>query len=84
MTYVVIEFQTAADGTVSYLISTYTSRNEAESKYHTILSFAATSSVPSHTAVLTTNEGQLIERKTYRHATIEVEPEEYVEPGDEP
>lgn len=77
MTYIVIELQTAANGAVGNFLFTYTDRYEAEAKYHLILAAAATSSVPVHTAVIMTNEGQLLERKSYHHAAAEpeVEPE---------
>ena len=77
MTYIVIELQTAANGAVGNLIYTYTDRYAAEAQYHLILSSAATSSVPIHTACIMTNEGQLLERKSYHHTTaeLEVEPE---------
>ena len=81
MTYIVIELQTAANGAVGNFIFTYTDRNQAESKYHLILTSAAVSQVPVHTAVLMTNEGQLLERKVYHHAQPEIEPEE--EPGEQ-
>lgn len=68
MTYIVMELQTNANGVVGNFIFTYADRNEAESKYHQILGFAAVSTVAVHTAVLMTNDGQLIERRAYRHA----------------
>ena len=75
MTYLVIELQTAADGTVAYIVSTYVDRNAAESQFHTILASAAVSQVPTHTAVLITNKGQVIKRETYYHSPVETEPE---------
>lgn len=68
--YSVIEIQVNVDGTVSIPpIATYTNRDEAESKYHTILSFAAVSSLARHTAIIVTDDGKLLERKSYEHLT---------------
>lgn len=75
MKYIVIELQTAADSTVGNFIFSYTDRNEAESKYHLILASAATSSVPTHSAVLMTNDGRFIEQKAYHHEIEEVNEE---------
>ena len=63
--YIVIELQTAA--TVSTLTYAYATRDEAESKYHLILSSAAVSNVPMHAAVLMTNEGVVLARQSYTH-----------------
>lgn len=66
--YSVIEIQVNVDGTVGIPpIATYTNRDEAESKYHTILSFAAVSSLARHTAIIVTDDGKLLERKSYEH-----------------
>ena len=67
MKYLVIEIQTAQDGTVSNLVSAYDTRNEAESAYHTVLAAAAVSELPCHAAVLMTNEGFVLDSKCYRH-----------------
>ena len=67
MKYLVIEIQTAQDGTVSNLVSAYDTRNEAESAYHTVLAAAAVSELPCHAAVLMTNEGFVLDSKCDRH-----------------
>ena len=41
MTFIVIEVQTNADGTVGNIVTSYTDRNLAEQKYHMILASAA-------------------------------------------
>ena len=71
--YIVLEMQTNTDGTISTLVYSYDKKNEAESKYHEILMYAATSQLPAHTAMLLTSYGQLIQTECYRH---EVELEE--------
>lgn len=66
--YIVLEIQTAADGAVTVLEPRVLSAREtAESAYHSVLSYAAVSSVPLHAAVLMTNEGAVLERKAYAH-----------------
>ena len=66
--FIVLEIQTAADGSVTVLEPLVrSSRAEAESAYHSVLSFAALSAVPMHASVLMTNEGIVLERKAYAH-----------------
>ena len=67
MTYIILEAQTNTDGTVGTLINSYTDKNEAESKYHQVLSAAAISSIPIHTAFMLTAEGQVLRSECYRH-----------------
>lgn len=73
MTYIVIELQTNADGTVGNLVYAYTDRNEAEQKYHLVLSAAAVSQLPAHAAVLLTSDGRAIASQCYRHEESESE-----------
>lgn len=68
--YIVIEIQNGAT-----LVWTYDSRAEAESKYHTILSFAAVSTVEIHSAVILTSAGHLLAAQCYDHRPAP-EPEE--------
>ena len=67
MTYIVIELQTAANGAVGVITDSYTNRDAAEQKYHTVLSFSAVSALPTHAAVMITGDGQLIKREVYHH-----------------
>lgn len=67
MNYVVIEIQSAES--VSTLINTYDNRNDAYSKYYTILSYAAVSSVPTHSAVILTEQGDMVEHKFFTHSS---------------
>ena len=69
MKYVLIELQTNLDGTVGNLVSTYDDLDHAQSAYHSVLSAAAISTLPCHAAVLVTNEGQVVERRGYKHAS---------------
>lgn len=78
--YMVVEMQTMADGSVSHLEWVFDTLAEAESKYHGVLSFAAISQLPLHTATLTTTEGALIASQAYHHVIPEPEPETPTEP----
>ena len=67
--YIVIEIQTS--NTVATLVNSYEDRHQAESKYHQILTAAALSSVPKHSAVLMNDSGQTIKSETYIHEVTE-------------
>ena len=67
--YIVLEIQTST--TVATIVNSYEDRNQAESKYHQILTAAALSSVPKHSAVLMNDEGQTIKDETYIHEVTE-------------
>lgn len=67
MKYLVIELQTNTDGTMGSQVTSFTDRNVAENKLHTVLAAAAISQKPVHSAVLMTNEGFVIETKCYKH-----------------
>ena len=67
MTYIVVELQTSTDGTVANLVTAYTDRNEAEQKYHLVLSSAAVSTLPAHAAVLLTSDGRTLASQCYKH-----------------
>jgi hypothetical protein len=67
--YIVVEIQTS--NTVATIVNAYEDRNQAESKYHQILTAAALSSVPKHSAVLMNDVGQTIKNETYIHEVTE-------------
>lgn len=71
MKYLVIEIQTNADGTVGNLVYAYDDRNQAESKYHAVLSTAAISALPMHTCDLIQADGVLLARQCYKHDEME-------------
>lgn len=52
MKYVVIEIQKTTSGAIANLVTSYDTKAEAESHYHTILAAAALSNLPSHGAVI--------------------------------
>ena len=70
--FIILETQTYLDGAVGTLIDTYANQNEAESKYHAVLSAAAVSNVPRHTAFMRTDDGYVVKSECYKH---EVQPE---------
>lgn len=66
MKYVVIELQENGEQ-VANLVNAYSSVNQAEEKYHQILSTAAVSQVPCHSAVMLNSEGMYIKSESYKH-----------------
>lgn len=72
MTYLVIELQTTNNVT-SHIAWSYNNLQEAESKYHAVLSAAAISTVSTHAAALLNQEGHLIRSWFYEHQTEETQ-----------
>jgi len=68
MKFIVLEIQTNVDGTIGTLINSFDTRNEAESKYHLVLSSAAVSQLPMHSASMMTSDGKLLACQSYTHA----------------
>jgi len=65
--YIVMEIQTNADGSVGTLVSTYAEQNQAESKYHQVLTYAAISNLPVHSCALLSEEGFELRHECYKH-----------------
>ena len=65
--FVVIELQKMSETQIANIVTAYESRNEAEQKYHQILSAAAVSSVPVHSATMLEDTGYLIKNECYEH-----------------
>lgn len=63
--FIVMEIQKS--NTVSTLVNSYETRNEAENKYHTILAYAAVSSLPKHSATMLTENGEYIKSECFEH-----------------
>lgn len=79
MTYIVLETQTNNGVTSVVPPFTFTDRNAAENKYHSILAYAALSNVEEHAASILTGDGRLVRNECYRHdpvPTSEPEPEQ--------
>ena len=75
MMYIVLETQTYTNGTVGTLIETFSDRNAAESKYHTVLAAAAISQLPKHCAFMLDDSARLLKSEVYIHEVIPVPPE---------
>ena len=71
--YIVIELQTNEQGSVANVVWAYADENEAFSKYHSVLSAAAISSVPVHSCVILRNDGLQIAAQSYTHETEQAE-----------
>ena len=73
--FIVIEIQTNADGTVGNFVWAFgdpektdeENRNDAFSKWHSVLSVAAKSSIPAHACTIIRNDGQQIASTVYKH-----------------
>ena len=70
MKYVVIELQKNNDN-IANIVTAHDTRNEAESKYYTVLAAAAISNVEKHACSLLTEDGMCIRNEVYEHITEE-------------
>lgn len=75
MRYIVIELQTTGNSTAN-IVTAYDSKEQAESAYYAILSAAAVSSVPVHSAVIITEEGYPLMSGHYKHEQPVIEDEQ--------
>ena len=75
--YIVIELQ-ANGGQVANIVTTHSTREDAESKFHIVLAAAAVSTVGKHSAVMLSDEGFTLRNECYKHeaAAIVEEPVE--------
>lgn len=67
----VLEIQKLCDGTWHSLVYQYENRLEAESKYHSILSYASTAQIPRNGAVIIDGNGQVLMSYVYQHGEFE-------------
>ena len=67
MKYIVIELQKNSDGSVGNLVYAFNKKAEAESKYYAILSAAAVSSVPVHSAIIIQEDAVPVQYKSFSH-----------------
>ena len=65
--YLIVEVQVFADGNKSTPCYAYDDKNTAEAKYHAILSSAAVSKLPIHTAFMLTVDGKVLKSESYKH-----------------
>lgn len=75
MFYFVNEIQVMADGTSAGLLSKHDSKNDALSKYHQVLMYAAKSGLPKHSAVVFDEEGRTVAREAFVRIVPTPEPE---------
>lgn len=75
MRYIVIELQTTGNNTAN-IVTSYDSKEQAESAYYAVLSAAAVSSVPVHSAVIITEEGYPLMSGHYKHEQPVIEDEQ--------
>ena len=68
MVYYVLELQTNETGGANIFV--FTDRNQAEQKYHQVLTYASVSEVRKHGAVLMNEDGFILKSETYNHSTI--------------
>lgn len=66
--FIVVELQKNENGTVGNIVTAHETQAEAESKYHAVLSAAAVSGLPTHSAILVSEEAFPIEYRCYKHA----------------
>lgn len=65
--YIVVELQTNDSGELGNLVWSFDKKEEAESKYYSVLSAAAMSNVPVHSAVMLDEQGSLINSHVFFH-----------------
>ena len=70
MKYFVFEIQKLADGAYAHLVHEADTRNEAESRFYQVLSAAAISNIPEHSAILFTGEGFPLMHESYKHDIV--------------
>lgn len=65
MNYIVMEHQTTNADATSTIVTVHTTREEAEQKYHMILSAAAVSGLKCHGALLMSAFGEVLKYEHY-------------------
>ena len=73
--FIVIELQTNDSGELGNLVWSFDKKKEAESKYYSVLSAAAMSNAPVHSAVVLDEQGSLLNSHVFFHKTEEDENE---------
>jgi hypothetical protein len=65
--FIVIELQTNEQDQTANIVTSFSDKSLAESKYHQILAAAATSEVHTHSAVMLDERGNLEKSEYYLH-----------------
>lgn len=68
--YIVIEMQTNNGTTAIVPPVTFENINQAYQKYYQVLSAAAVSSVPTHTAIILTERGDVVRVEHFEHNEV--------------
>ena len=67
MKYIVIEMQKNEEGNVSNIVTEHENLAAAESKYFSVMSAAAVSNIPVHSAIIVSEEGFPVRHEFYKH-----------------
>ena len=67
MIFYVLELQTTVGASGAVIPFTFSTRDEAEAKYHSLLAVAATSQVDKHGAMLFNEDGFVLKSEVYNH-----------------
>lgn len=87
--YYIVEIQQYANGDFGHIVhfawdeDPNKARLKGESKYYEVLSAAAVSELPTHSAILFTTEGFPVMHQCYKHEVAPVVPDEEI-PEEEP
>ncbi len=65
--YVVVELQKTDENTIASLVSTHQTLQDAQSKFHQVLSYAAVSNIPLHSCVLLNEDAYVVKTESYSH-----------------
>ncbi len=65
--YIILETQTDADNNVAVLNFIYDDKQQAESKYHSVLQYAAVSTLKKHACTMLNEEGFMLKSECYEH-----------------
>ena len=69
--FIVIEFQKNQEGQVATLVTQHNTLQEAESKFHQVLSYAAVSTLPLHSCMILNDKTYVIKAQVYTHEVNE-------------
>lgn len=76
MKYIVIELQKNAEGHISPIVTEHNTLAEAESKFYSIMAYAAVGEIPMHSATILREDGFPVMYKHYTHKVVEPEEEQ--------
>ena len=77
--YYIVEIQDTPGTSAALLHYTEETRNAAMSKFHSIMSYAAISTIPYHTCVVMDEQGKYLARECYEHPVIPAQSTEEAE-----